>query len=257
MNFIVRTWRGLPRPARWALILFAAVGVGLGVRRLLRKTGVITGGVTMDRTVLDGLKLGAKRIDTIAAMLDQWREDGRLTPDEQAALLAVAYKEGGFNLKARSPDGAPDAKGGHAWGTFQFLATTLKGLGLRIEDVSPQKRSDGSIPPAELARAAQGSAKAALAFLFNQKPKWAGGRTYLEAVREMHGGDPFLVAREIFTAWNVGPYKWRWADIERKAPSNRPGDLGYVHYTVSRKLDVLNTFRRALSLPELSITKTV
>ena len=252
---VARTWRAMPAPVRWFLIIGVALLTGWLIRRAWRRLD--GGSVTLNRQVLDQMKLGPKKIDTIAAMLDEWARDGRLSADEQAALLAVAYKEGAFNLKARSPDGAPDSKGGHAWGTFQFLATTLKGLGLTIEDVSPRKNPDGSIPSGELARAARGSAQGALAFLFKQKPKWAGGKPYLEAVREMHGNDPFKVAREINTAWNVGPNKWRWADIEAKAPSREVGSLGYVHYTVANKLRVLNNFRQAIGLPVIDVRTTV
>lgn len=250
MRAIVDAWKRLPTWAKWAVGL-GAVGGGA---MLLKGKKTVSVPAPADLAKQVGVTPAKARI--IAWMVDEWRRDGRLTADEQAALLAVALKEGAFNLNAISPAGAPDDKGGKAWGTFQFLAVTLKGLGFTIENVSPKKGPDGKVSEAELERAARGSARVALAFLFKQKAAWTGGRPYLEAVRAMHAGDPFKVARDIFTAWNAGPGR-RWADIEKHRPTTTPGPLGYVHYTVAGKLKALPAFRAALGLPPITITTTV
>lgn len=205
---------------------------------------------------VDGLNL--QKVKVVGWMLDEWRRDGRLSVDEQALLLAQGYKEGGFNLRAVSPDGAPDDAGGKAWGTFQFLKATLDGMGVKIGDVTPRLERDGrTISDAELERAARASARTAVKLLYNERPRWAKGRPYLEGVRTMHAGDPYKVAREVFTGWNTNVHKYTWADVAKVAPNPKPGSLGFVHYTVSGKLKALPLFRRALGLPAIRITTTV
>jgi hypothetical protein len=247
---VLRAVGRLPTPVKLA----GGAGLAYGLYRLLGRGHV---DAKVDQGVLQAIHgVSPAKILVISSMVDEWKKDGRLNGDEMAALLAAAYKEGAFNLNAISPDGATDDKYGKAWGTFQFTADTLRGLGLSVEDVSPKKGPDGKVSSAELERAARGSARAALAFVFKQKPRWAGGRSYLEGVRAMTNRDPFKLAREVFTAWNAGVGRV-WADIAKVAPSTTPGGLGYVHVTVSGKLKALPDFRKALGLPAIAITTTV
>lgn len=240
-----RTWQRLPRGVKLGLGLVAltgAVAAAFKVQKVVRAAGL-----EVDRRVLDGLKLGPARVDTVLHLVDEWKRDGRLTADEMAALLAAAYQEGGFNMRARSPDSAPDAKGGHAWGTFQFLMKTLGGLGVDVAEITPVK-VNGEVSPAELERAARGSARAAVKFCYYGN--------WLPKARARLGNDSFRLARELFTIWNAG-HSITWDFIAQRAPSKKVGSWGYVHYTVAHKLDVLNTFRSALGLEPVAITKTV
>lgn len=230
----------------------AVVGFGgaiFAARAYARRKG---GSMALDEAALRAIPgIDAGKLQIIRWMLDEWQRGGVLSADEQAALLAAAYLEGKFALRAVSPVGAPDDKGGRAWGTFQFLKTTLQSLGSSVEEVSPRNST-----PAELERAARGSARVAVAFLTRSKPRWAGGLSYLDGIRALSDRDPFQVAREIFVAWNAGQSR-RWADIEAVAPNPKPGSLGYVHYTVARKLKALPAFRAGLGLPAIPLQLSV
>lgn len=228
----------------WAKLLIFAGAAGL----TRAAYGAMSGPLPLDEALLaDAYGYDAGRLQIIRWLLDEWHREGTLRPDEQAALLAVAAKESGFRLRAVSAPGAPDDAGGRAWGLFQFLAITLKGLGFDLEEVRPVLGAGGVVPERELERASRGSARVAVAFLVKQRPRWAGRRPYLDAIRELHPDDHTALAREIFVAWNAGPGR-TWADIARVAKNATPGTLGYVHYTVERKLAVYPTFRRAVGL---------
>jgi hypothetical protein len=79
------------------------------------------------------------------------------TPAETVALLARAWTETGGRA-IRSPAGAADDRGGGAWGPWQLLASTARGLGY---DASRWVH-----PSADLAEAAT----AALAYLRSRQP---------------------------------------------------------------------------------------
>jgi hypothetical protein len=190
------------------------------------------------------------KVPIVAWMVDEWSKTGRLTPDDQAALLAAAWKEGGLKLNAISADGLPDDKLGKDWGTFQFTAQTLETLRSSIEEVTPRRRPDGSLDVADLERAARASARVAERMAFFPWKKF-GRRPYLEYWRELHKGDLAKIARELFTSWNTGSKAW--AEVAAVAPSNVPGTLGYAHKTVGGKLAVLNDFREGLGLSRLSL----
>lgn len=241
----MNAWTRLPGWAKVALVLAGLVSVAVALRK---------GGKLLVAKLLAIPGITAGKAPIVGWMLHEWRKSGRLSTDEQAALLAAAYMEGKFKLHAISADGMPDDKAGKAWGTFQFTKRTLEGLGATVRDVTPQRDASGVISHAELERASRGSARLAEKLLF-AKWKNTDRRPWLEYWREKHARDPFKLAREIFTYWNAGSVAW--AKIEQTAPSRTPGGLGYVHHTVAHKLDALNQFRGAVGLPTVAVTKTV
>lgn len=238
---IAARWRALPLAARIALGVVGVGGVVGAAYIAQRKVKAMSIDISLEH--VDALKLGPRRTAAALAIFDELRGSGLLTPYEIACMMAAAYMEGGFNARARSPKDAPDEKAKGAWGTFQHTGDTLATLGMKPTDVTPQKGADGSDPtPAEWDRAARASARAALKLLFF-------GR-WLQRIRARTEGDPVLLAREIFTAWNAGQ-SVPWSKIAGIAPSKKPGSYGYVHYTVAHKLEALPKFLAAMGLPDL------
>lgn len=176
--------------------------------------------------------------------IEVWTAAG-LHRNQQAALLTVAHKEGGFNLCARSADGLPDDKKGKSWGTFQFYRPTLRSWGLSPASMCPTDRSD-----AQIVRAARFQAQLAVRYLM-----YAGKRTqrkpWLVHTWRRHNGDASAIAREIFVIWSAGHGR-RWSDITRRI-ARRPdearkiGSLGYVHTQVARRMPVFYDYLKQLS----------
>lgn len=239
---------GLPGWAKAAMALGALYGVG-------RMTGQI-GRVTLDPKPIQHLpryKRGRaadreRRLQVTRWLLDELQREGTMTLDEIAVFLDIGYWESGMEPRAVSARGMPDDAVGRSWGVLQLAATTIQWLGFAIEDVSPRRGPDGSIPPTELERATRQSARLAVAACTRPRPDWADGRTWLEAVRALHRDDVLGAAREFMVRWQAGQGR-TWADIARVRPNRRIGSLGWLHYSVPKRIETLPRFRAAIGLP--------
>lgn len=206
---------------------------------------------TLDLTQLEGMRYFRRRekLSLVVWLVAWWRASG-VSEDEIATMLAVAYRESGYNLDALSGPNAPDAAVGDAHSLFQITGDTAAGLGVDVRQLLPWgDPSTGRVSDAEWQRATEYNAWAALRFI-SQKPRWSRPSTFREATRAKYQGDAYAIARQYFCSWAGGVGR-TWESIADTPPNNTPGSLGYIHVTILHKMEVLPYFRRALGLPEL------
>ena len=185
----------------------------------------------------------------VRTMRAEWDRLG-VGPDQQAALLTIAWKESRMTLDSRSADGMPDARNGHSWGVFQMGKRTLGDLGVPIANLMVRRRADGSASSRDVVRAARASARAAVAYLM-VKARRSGREPWLQHTLRRTGGRHDAVAREMFVVWSGGLSR-RWADVVARARSHpherhEVGSLGYIFTQVRSRLRLyLGVFRPAV-----------
>ncbi len=220
------------------------------------------GGVTVDLDLLGQLpifKRVPRRLARVPMLLDVWQRDGRLTVDEMAVMLCVAYMESGYNLNAVSDPSAPDHAVGDAWGLFQMTAQTCDGYGIDINSLRLWPDGNGQYTPEAVETATRYSGAAALKLLFPTL-QFTGGQPYLPWLRARYGNDPANIARQIFIGWSNGPARgWDYSfarsngqllpPLQDVAPNLRVGSGGWTHYQLAKRFRMVGYFQAALGRP--------
>jgi len=138
---------------------------------------------------------------TAAWIADELADDGRMTPDEVAAVLTIGRGESGLDAGGRSHAALPDEHQGGSHGALQMTARTAYFLGLDIGRLRPKR--PGVL--ADHAAAARYAARAALTFYQTRSglARRLGVSTHLEALRRM-ARSPDHLRDELWASWAAG-----------------------------------------------------
>lgn len=240
----------------------AAVAIlGVLVAKLVSKRSKSDCGTIgeLDLSAVSGLSVfraHPDRLRRIVWLLQVWADDGTLTPDDAAALLAWAYMESGFLVNTRSGANTPDALVGHSWSMFQISLETANAAGIDIRELFAQP-SNGTFPEAELERATKANARAAVK-LMALRHGFTGGKGFLQWIRDRYSADPALVARALFIRAAGGAARgWDYEftqslrPLQEVEPNPTPGSGGYIHHQIATRLAIWPFFRRAIGLCEV------
>ncbi|MEZ4465163.1 MAG: hypothetical protein R3F60_15745 [bacterium] len=138
---------------------------------------------------------------TAAWIADELADDGRMTSDEIAAVLAIGRGESALDAGGRSHSALPDEQQGGSHGALQMTARTAAWLGVDMGQLRP--RRPGVL--GDHAKAARYAARAALTFYETRTglARRVGVPTHLEALRRIARSDQHL-RDELWASWAAG-----------------------------------------------------